>query len=362
MQIYKIIILLLILTTSYAHAAEEYQSEWVSGHVADIKKDRDSVLIQIQFELNHLLSPNELMQITPLLSGENRLYVLPSLILAGKKQYKLLGRNISLLSESDRTNYSQQVAAIRSVRKNPVTEFYEMALPFEKWMIGAELSFTSRTCDCCNELITQDKAFSDRIALQKHILPELRSAGIQDTITKISQPLAATPDTLFMTFTHEFKYRRSESVLDLSFRDNQQEWDSLKDLLYSLSTGKAEITDISIKSYASPEGIYLYNQQLSDDRAKEFRKLLQSNFRLDDQITDVRSLGEDWDGLITLLEKESPQYKDNVIRLIRSTGIFHGRERKLMDLNYGKSYSEMKDHLFPELRRVRIELKYKITN
>lgn len=362
MQIHKIIILLLILTTSYAHAAEEYQSEWVSGHVTDIKKDRDSVLIQIQFELNHLLSSNELMQITPVLSGENRLYVLPSLILAGKKQYKLFERNISLLSPADRVNYSQQVAAIRFVRKNPGKEFYEMALPFEKWMIGSELSFTYQACDCCRKLASGDTAGNRQVSLQKHILSGLQPKRIKDTVQQVSVPLAVKPDTLSMTFAREFKYRKSARSLDFSFSQNQQAWDSLQDLLNTLSAQKVRITGISIKSYASPEGIYKYNEELSANRAKDFRELFQSTFGSDEQVIQETSFGEDWSGLIEELEKGSFSYKDEAISIIRNTGIFRGRERKLMDLNAGKPYLEMKEYLFPQLRRVGIEIHYQIIN
>lgn len=362
MQIQKIIILLLLLTTSYAHAAEAHQSEWLSGHVSDIKRDRDSVLIQIQFELDHQLLSNELMEITPVLSGENRRCVLPSLILAGKKQYKLLERNISFLSPIDQAGYYQQVAALRLVRNNPAKEFYHITLPFEKWMIGAELSYSYQSCDCCRKFVSRSSTEGRQISLKKHILPDLEPKKMPDIIKQASETLATKPDTLSMIFTREFKYRKSAHSLDLSFSQNKKAWDSLQDLLDTLSTKKAVITGISIKSYASPEGIYKFNEELSDSRAKDFLKIFQWAFGLDDQIVQVNSLGEDWSGLIDLLAKDSSQYKDKAISIIRNTGIFSGRERKLMDLNAGKPYLQMKEHMFPQLRRVGIEIHYQITN
>ena len=51
-------------------------------------------------------------------------------------------------------------------------------------------------------------------------------------------------------------------------------------------------------------------------------------------------------------------YRDEVLFLIDQTGVFEGREKKLMDLGGGEPYAYMLKEFFPGLRRVEITVSY----
>lgn len=64
--------------------------------------------------------------------------------------------------------------------------------------------------------------------------------------------------------------------------------------------------------------------------------------------------------LDTLVARSNMAEKYNILEIIRGTGIFDGREKKLMDLDGGVPYLRMKAEIFPLLRRCEYRLDYTV--
>ena len=128
----------------------------------------------------------------------------------------------------------------------------------------------------------------------------------------------------------------------------------------SLSDSLIYVREITLTGYCSIEGSYAHNERLARRRANGFRNYLDSVFGLSRRYPVRTSyVGEDWERLRSLADSCAllPSRRE-VLEIIDNTGIFDGRERKLMALHGGVPYNFMLSELFPLLRRVEILVEY----
>ena len=143
---------------------------------------------------------------------------------------------------------------------------------------------------------------------------------------------------------------------------------SLHQLLDSLTTSGAGPFSLQIVSSASPEGTETRNETLSDNRYFVIRDYLLEHYpSIDRKDISHRSLGVDWEGLVTLLETSDYAWKDEVIVIIQETPtwvtdnagrIVDSRKKKLMDFRGGEPWKQMLEDLYPDLRRSMVTIVY----
>jgi len=156
-------------------------------------------------------------------------------------------------------------------------------------------------------------------------------------------------------------FAAGQTTINLTYKNNTKEVEKLDALVGALQNDPyATIEAISIIGYASPEGIYHTNMTLSQKRATALKNLFQTRYGFAGKLFTVESKGEDWETLDNLVAASTMSDKDEILQIIRSVGIFDGREKKLMDLNGGNPYREMKANLFPQLRRTEYHLHYTV--
>ena len=128
----------------------------------------------------------------------------------------------------------------------------------------------------------------------------------------------------------------------------------------SLSDSLIYVREITLTGYCSIEGSYAHNERLARRRANGFMNYLDSVFGLSRRYPVRTSyVGEDWERLRSLADScASLPSRREVLEIIDNTGIFDGRERKLMALHGGVPYNFMLSELFPLLRRVEILVEY----
>lgn len=128
----------------------------------------------------------------------------------------------------------------------------------------------------------------------------------------------------------------------------------------SLSDSLIYVRQITLTGYCSIEGSYAHNERLARKRANSFMNYLDSGFGLSKRFPVATAcVGEDWERLRSLVDScASLPGRKEVLEIIDNTGIFDGRERKLMALHGGVPYNFMLSELFPLLRRVEILVEY----
>ena len=156
-------------------------------------------------------------------------------------------------------------------------------------------------------------------------------------------------------------FAAGQSEITPNFKNNASELHKMNALIKSVcSNSDATITSIVISGYASPEGTYSANVKLSERRALALRNYIGSKHALPQRLFSAYGVGEDWAGLETLVEQSDLPQREQALAIIRSTGIFDGRERQLMDMARGATYRQMKVELFPQLRRVEYRIDYTV--
>lgn len=122
-----------------------------------------------------------------------------------------------------------------------------------------------------------------------------------------------------------------------------------------------DVRSIRISGYASPEGDFDYNQRLSEQRAHGFADYVSSRYGISVSSIVSKGYGEDWDGLCRQVRADSLfVWKNEVLQIIEHYGIFEGREKRLMELAGGDAYRYMLRTYFPRLRRMELELNYRV--
>ena len=146
------------------------------------------------------------------------------------------------------------------------------------------------------------------------------------------------------------------------FSNNLSELQRIQnDLQQVFDDADATITGITITGHASPEGTYASNLTLSQNRAFALKEYVRQRYNLDDRLFRVAGAGEDWTTLAKLVEEAYmlPE-KQRVLDIINSGADFDVRESRLKALAGGVPYNQIKNEIYPKLRRSDYVLNYTV--
>jgi outer membrane protein OmpA-like peptidoglycan-associated protein len=157
----------------------------------------------------------------------------------------------------------------------------------------------------------------------------------------------------------DFAVGRSEILP--TFRNNAAELQRIHQQMDSVKNDSdATLTGITITGYASPEGTSASNQALSERRAQALRGHIAGIHGLRESMFSVWGGGEDWSTLDSLIERSNISDKYGILEIIRGTDSFDARDGKLIALSGGSTYRQMKDMMYPQLRRSDYSISYTV--
>lgn len=163
-------------------------------------------------------------------------------------------------------------------------------------------------------------------------------------------------------------FRRGESEIDMSFRENSERLRDFSERFESLlSDSTFTIRKVRIVGGASPDGMSTSNTSLSDRRVSSITSFLGGLFPMDGVSCDVLSKGIDWERLAELATASSVPYKEEVLEILEHTPVWikdsdsvivDGRKRQLGMLHDGVSWFYLEEHVFPDLRCAQVDVIY----
>lgn len=315
--------------------------------------ESDSVRIVLKMNVNSFfVSSDEAVIFTPVLKEGSQAVDLPPVIVSGKKQMTLYKREHALkLGESAKP----YVILLRNKKEHVRPVQYKVNVPYASWMNKAALCVRSEYRDCCTKQYLSFTTLLPVIDLKGIPTPTEEPSIIGDTIPPIEESAVVNekqPSSKKEPVTDAVRINYPLGRFDVTV--------SNKPLLASLIRDRqADIEQIGIVSYASPEGAYGENERLARQRAENVRNYICKVFGVDPLLVKTQWVAENWDGLIELLQYSDKPYREGVISLISHYGIFSGREKRLMDYRGGTPYREMAQELFPQLRYTIIQIKYR---
>lgn len=357
MLIYRhILILLLILICGYniSYAQKEYSN--VGVEVKKISQEGDSLLVNIAFDLSNLqLSSREQVILTPVIKNNNRDFYLKPLLINGKIRHKLYLRQKAFGTLDELNKIEDEVT--KEAQQGNQTILYSTTIYFEDWMRQSDLYLEESSCPGCGKAINkQERLLVQSLALE--ITEPFNLENIEPTATFII-PEADSIKKRYKQGSAYLKFDVGKSVINPTISNNASELTIINTTLEELTGDKnISITNISITGFASIEGTPLVNERLSEQRAKSLQSYIQQKYNLPYSLFDVDWVGEDWEGLVKLIESGDMQQKQEVLAIINSTEILDGREKKLMQLGGGKPYLFMLNTYFPLLRKVNYVINY----
>ena len=342
-----------------------------------ISVKNDSLHVLLRMDLNEVrVGRSRAFIFTPQLLGEGKqLLSLPAVVISGSIRDRQDRREAALSLCKECTVPYLRIRDSRNVSKN-IT--YRISIPYASWMQHAMLLLRQESRECCgNELLAVDTLQRDLglaavkpEALKRAVVKRQPAAVTtpKPTVAPTSavvgpaaiikeNPVSKASDTESLVLY--FDYPIGKDDIHPELKNNRYEIDKIERLIVPLQKDNfTSVKSIRICGYSSPDGNYRDNERLAEARSRFFSIYLRSMYGIPRGLVEVSSVAEDWEGLVDLLMRDNPPYRDAALRVISRYGIFNGREKYLMELQGGSPYKDMLIHFFPRLRRIEVIVRY----
>ena len=378
---------LLTLTMPFAASAklttaQRANAERVGIEVMAISVVGTDMIIDLRIQATGLeISTRHQMMVEPVLRGHGgEMLAMPSVVYAGAQRY-LFDRRAQIIHPA--SGYLTPFRTFMGVNpRRTYTVDYSVSVPYQLWMGTGSLSVFYRLHDCCDELMVSDELLVEDLGLQYCDCPtELPTASdliFEPEVDPNYDPAQWYPDmsliapmVLFVTpqveavkmrrehYTTYINFQQDRSNIIPDYKNNAEELRRIYELVNSIADDPGTtLQQIRIDGYASPEGNWQHNVDLSMRRAMALRDHVKQAFGLGDERFDIAGHGEDWVGFEKLVEASDMPGREEVLHIIRTVDIFAGREAQLMELGGGATYKYMLREMFPKLRRMELSADY----
>ncbi|MCE5225875.1 MAG: DUF3868 domain-containing protein [Porphyromonadaceae bacterium] len=344
MKTFTNILIASLLISANVVAQGNYSSE-ISVENQLIKKSGQELDISMNINISKLdINSQHMITLTPvLISSDNKdTKELPPVVISGNTRSKVLKRTLQL---NGKPEFSQQpFAMIHRINTETQVIEYKTTVPYIQWMKKGKLVINQEITGCALCGLGKE----ERLLASPVLKEEFKPSYVVNYITPEVEAIKMRNEILEIYLN----YKVGSYVVLPTFDNNEAELEKVASTLRNIKNNSdITLTNIKITGFASPEGIYLNNMKLSENRAKSLAAHLQKSHSLEKGLFILDWKGEDWDGLVKALESYTIEDKEKVLDIIKSTDVMDGRERRIMELNSGKTYQTILQDLFPPLRR-----------
>ncbi|WP_297033732.1 DUF3575 domain-containing protein [Prevotella sp.] len=155
-------------------------------------------------------------------------------------------------------------------------------------------------------------------------------------------------------------FRVGSSLLDPKFGNNEA---SLNDVIQFLNEVRndttIELTQVTFCGSASPEGGNKLNRNLAKRRCANMEQYVRQRIMLPEDIIKRQEWSDAWQKLAIYVENSDMPNKKEVLHELLETpeytynkygALVDSRKKRLMDMNYGRTWNYMLDKFFPSVR------------
>lgn len=156
------------------------------------------------------------------------------------------------------------------------------------------------------------------------------------------------------------EFRVGSSVLDPNFGNNASNLnDVIKFLNETRNDNSIELTKVTFCGSASPEGDKARNIKLAQNRCASMEQYVRQRINLPDNIINRQEWSDSWRKLAYYVEHSDMPEKKEVLHELLETQeytynkqgkLIDSRKKRLMELNYGRTWKYMLDEFFPSVR------------
>lgn len=179
--------------------------------------------------------------------------------------------------------------------------------------------------------------------------------GVTVAVTAAAQ-MMSKPDTA----RFHLKYAINNPEIESTFVDNDTRMSNMRDFLQYICNDKMlRITDVKFRGTASPDGTYEFNVWLSENRLRNFKRLIRSYIDIPDSIIHANTSDIPWDEFRAAVAASDMAYRNEILaiideepRLVPFYGNRHidARLLKLKALHNGQAWELLKSPILRNLR------------
>lgn len=334
----KILLPLYILLTVFCSNAE------IAVLPSDLKVRRadNNLAVGMTLDLGSLpVKSNMSVTVTPVLTYGDARCELPSVTVAGRSRFYTLRREGQVSSApGEFYQFSKSMSPLR----------YAAMVPYKPWMREALLTLETKTEGCCSDDLGTTASAIETLHLDK---------------------AAFTPQYVFETPKAEtVKLRQIEGRAFVDFKVNQtvilpdfghnpgelakirQSIDMIRD------DADTQITSLTIKGFASPEGAWNNNLRLAKGRTEALAAYVNSLYDFPQGVVTTLWEAEDWDGVARFLS-DNPAFADrDAILAIVDSPIDPDAKDARIKREYPVAYRYMLENIYPSLRHSDYRVQY----
>lgn len=302
------------------------------------------IVLKTTFVLDSLnMRSNSRMVVTPVLEGNGgQMALFRPVMINGRRQHIYYQRN------GDK-RYPDALE-VRYEKGKPQSVDYLDSLPYEAWMDGAGLRFSTDTCGCGNLLGSN--------AGEVHRLNFHPETGM---ILAFLPPVVGPDPVSSITGKAYLDYPVNRTELYPDYRNNPRELQKIIETIDKVrNDSNVTITGIDIHGYASPEGSWANNIRLSEGRAATLKGYIMQLRHFEDEIFTVNNTPEDWDGLDSLLSASNLDNREEILAVVRDRDMDPDARNEKIKKMWPVQYKFILDTWYPALRHSDYTVQYRI--
>lgn len=346
---HKILCLLALLSAATVRAqAQNVGSIGIldtDARVGDIAVSRndDKLFVSMDIDISQLeLRSDREIVFSPAIESDNGMLELPAVTIAGRNRYYRHMRN-----DTD----AGDMLLYRTGRTDIIR--YRTVVPYSEWMSLSELNAESRECGCCNEQLASDRMHLTDIALAPAAVPAFIPSPVYIR-PEAREKIIVAEGSAFI----DFPVNRTE--IHESYRNNLSELNKILATIDAIrNDADTHIISVTIKGYASPEGPYDRNVELSKGRTETLKEYVRRQYSFPDGLLTTDYEPEDWQGLERYVAQSALKNRDAILAIIRGTLAPDAKEWKIKS-TYPDDYRFLLENAYPALRHSDYAVKYEV--
>ncbi len=336
---------LLLLGVAATPLEAQYLAPANQMKISEVNMEHRGSTMEIDMVMNLTdidLRNTEAVVYTPVLVGNGQSVELESVGIYGRRRMIVDQRNGNILPP-------EAGEWIFLKRQRPASVDYSVAMPYQSWMNGAELRVERRIYGCGGEIMVSDSRPVDRYRewVYTPVIIYVRPA------VKTNQV-----DERTATSSDHIDFIVQQSNIRVDYRQNRAELAQIEKTIDEIrALGNNAIKRVNIKGFASPEGPYDNNVNLSKARAASLENHVKKLYNFPAGVVVVSSEPVDWEGLRAWLDTVRISNRAAILDIVNSSLAPVEKNNRIKE-SYPSEYAQLLAKCYPTLRRADFTVEY----
>lgn len=341
-QRYKICLALASISIALPLDAQTIPGNQVRVMNQSVAKSGNTVKVDIDFSISPMKQKsNKGIILIPMVVNDEDTARMPAVEVMGRKRYIYYQRN-----GKTATPYSAVVTRYKNGEQQNI--HYSHVLNYEPWMKNSQLVIGQDKCGCNQSLVGDNLLATIDQVLKEKPKP-------------IQQERREVTNTRQETGSARLNFPINQFTIDPSLGDNANEIKKIRQVIDMVKNNKnVRITAITLHGYASPDGKYSLNEKLAYNRTRALFDYLKKQYPAEDNLFEMTSTAEDWEGVRRYVEEYEIPDKQKVLDILNNDKLTPDQQEQQIRMKAPAAHRDFIKNLYPSLRRTDYTVSYEI--